>query len=184
MGWTFKYGDTKQDVIRDWTQEQGWGEGKVGLAIRHCVRGNVMYTVHEIRERETGKAVTRFIGVFLLGTDGKGNWGYKDMEESMGPCYYSCPLAYLDMVPMPDSKYAPAWREAVREYWAKKKSVKLVDGMKMKMVRGGWKMHGTPLLGMGLSLKREGRRWVVRLDNGVTCRFPRRMLLDAEPCAN
>lgn len=183
MGWSFGYGDTKQDVIRQWTEEQGWGEGKVVLAIRHCVRGNVLYTVHEIREKETGKAVTRFIAVILLGTDGHGNWGYKDMTESMGPCYHSCPLAYLDMVPCPGG-YATEWREAVRAYWAGKKTPKLVDGMKMRMVKGGWKMHGTPLLGMGLSLKKEGRRWVVRLDNGVTCRFPRRMLNDAEPCAS
>jgi hypothetical protein len=36
----------------------------------------------------------------------------------MGPCYYGCPLKYLEMVPCPDSQYAREWREVVKRWWA------------------------------------------------------------------
>ena len=47
-------------------------------------------------------------------------WGYKDMEERVGPCYYSCPLAYLDMVPTANE----GWRNRVREYHERRKTRK------------------------------------------------------------
>lgn len=61
----------------------------------------------------------RFLAVSLLGTDGQGNWGSKDMDESMGPCEVACPAAYLAMVPNPGG-YATKWRESVREYHARR----------------------------------------------------------------
>lgn len=181
MGWSYGFGDTKRDVIRYWTEERPWGEGKVGVAIKHCVRGKVLWTVHEIREKETGKAIVRFIGCFLMQTDGNGNWGYKDMEESMGPCYYSCPLAYLDMVPMPEGEYAPKWREAVREYWEKRKTIKLVEGMKMRIVAGSWKWRGRKI--EEFTIRKLGRKWLAEID-GISMRFPRKMLRDAVACVN
>lgn len=189
MGWTFNYGATKQDVVREWTREQGWGkdpvtnEERVGVALKHCVRGNVMWTVHEIKGRETGSNPVRFIGCFLLGTDGQGNWGYKDMEESMGPSYYSCPPSYLDMVPCPNGPYAKDWRELVRQYWANRKpKVKLQNGLRMKMVGGNWKWRGFDLIGTEFTLVRNGRRWLASID-GSMVRFPRKMLADAEVVA-
>lgn len=41
----------------------------------------------------------------------RGAWGYKFMDETMGPYYYSVPPAYLTMVPCP--KGAERWRAAV-----------------------------------------------------------------------
>jgi hypothetical protein len=54
-----------------------------------------------------------FIGCYLL-ADGIGESGYKPMDESMGPFHFSCPLAYLDMVPETNRE----WREHVRAYHA------------------------------------------------------------------
>ena len=47
-------------------------------------------------------------------------WGYKDMEESMHPCYYSCPLGYLDMVPIDQYGGNDQWREAVKVHHARR----------------------------------------------------------------
>jgi hypothetical protein len=55
------------------------------------------------------------------------------MEESMGPCYYSCPLKYLDLVPEPDNRYAKEWRIKVRAYHARRKA--LVIGATVKLER-------------------------------------------------
>lgn len=56
----------------------------------------------------------RWIGCDLLEYSKRDEgWGYKDMDESMHPYYYSCPLSYLDMVPVVGSE---EWRQGVREY--------------------------------------------------------------------
>ena len=78
--------------------------------IAHALRGSVLWTVNQLTHRETG-ATDVFIGCDLLRKDGE--WcGYKDMEESVEPGYYSCPMKFLSMAP----ERNPAWREGVREY--------------------------------------------------------------------
>ena len=39
-------------------------------------------------------------------------WGYKGLDESMHPYYYSCPLEYLEIAP----DVSPGWRKRVREH--------------------------------------------------------------------
>jgi hypothetical protein len=43
-------------------------------------------------------------------------WGYKDLDESMGPYYFSCPLKYLDMVPIDRYGGNAEWRAGVVAY--------------------------------------------------------------------
>ncbi|SUZ33879.1 hypothetical protein ROE7235_03654 [Roseibaca ekhonensis] len=59
-----------------------------------------------------------FGAVFLTRTD-DGCWGYKDMEESAGPCESRAPMSILHLLSElkdPDS-YAHAWRQRCRD-WA------------------------------------------------------------------
>ena len=37
------------------------------------------------------------------------------MEESMGPCYYDCPVSILNVLSPTDSEFANNWREACRQ---------------------------------------------------------------------
>lgn len=71
------------------------------------------------RRKDTGFV---FIGIDLMengcATPGHG-WGYKDMDESMGPCEVNCPLSYLKLA-SPPTGYAIEWREKVREYHRKR----------------------------------------------------------------
>lgn len=128
MGWYSGY-PTKQGVIREVTRDATWpltpgdpdfrGER---VTLRHCYRGNrfsgVLWAVQEAR-RWYGPIrlpIDRWILCCIMECRG-GDWAYKDITESMGPCQWSCPLAYLEMVP-PD-KYDGCnepWREGVREY--------------------------------------------------------------------
>ena len=71
--------------------------------------GNTLWTVQEVVK--TGE---RFIGCYLMqGREGsRDGWGYKPMEESMGPCETTCPPCFFDMVPCPEG-YAVEWRKRV-----------------------------------------------------------------------
>jgi hypothetical protein len=113
MGWLFSTGwHTKADLVKHLTDENGLA------TIAKSVRGNVLWTVHEIKPDANGN-VKRFIGCYLLSGGRDMGWGYKDMDESMGPCNYDCPLKFFDMVPDPGG-YATAWRESVRAFHASK----------------------------------------------------------------
>ena len=42
-------------------------------------------------------------------------FGYKDMDETMGPCESECPVRILDLLTPTTSVYANEWRERCRE---------------------------------------------------------------------
>ncbi len=116
MGWLFTQGQTRSELIARRTRP--WqNQGISAHCLEHTCVGNVLWTVWE--HTKGGKA-ERFIGCDLMAVQRGYGWGYKDMEESMGPCYYSCPLKYLDMTPEPDSRCAKEWRVKVRQYHARR----------------------------------------------------------------
>jgi len=49
-------------------------------------------------------------------------FGYKDMDESMGPCEAECPPAILDLLTPTERPYAVAWRERCRAAAARRAS--------------------------------------------------------------
>lgn len=129
MGWTSSTRWYNKSVL---IQDRIKGE-EAFKCIAHQCKGNVLWTVWEItQQRGEHPAGTRFIGCDLLRKFPRGDgWGYKDMCESSHPYQYSCPLKYLDMVPVASEK----WREGVRAYWDHRKyvsSLKPGDYVKMK----------------------------------------------------
>jgi hypothetical protein len=114
MGWLFHHGATRADIIKHCTrfEENDYGRW---TTLEHCTRGNVLWRVFEWHRKDTG--VTRnIIGCYLLAADAASGWGYKDLDESMCPYYYSCPPAYLDMAPETNAE----WRRRVREHHAQR----------------------------------------------------------------
>jgi hypothetical protein len=111
MGWLFTQDQTRKELIQRRTRSADSG-GVIHQCLRHAAVGNVLWTVWEATG--PGEQIRRYIGCDLLACERGYGWGYKDMCESMGPCYYSCPLAYLDMVPVAN----PDWREQVRAWHA------------------------------------------------------------------
>nr|WP_298411642.1 hypothetical protein [uncultured Halomonas sp.] len=115
MGWTIPYDTHSRDQLVDWLlhhlNEPGYCE-----IVDHSRRGNVLYLVfHDIPKQ------SRFIAVFLLEGPtpaarhaGDRAWGYKDMDESMGPCVYDCPERLLRQSDDQRSG-AVEWREACRQ---------------------------------------------------------------------
>ena len=126
MGWLFKAGYSRSDIIADNTK--GWERTKDdGTVIKseclaHCYRGGVfsgvLWSVWEhtfVKNGTQASPAQRFILCDLLRyVDGE--WGCKDMDESMYPYYYSCPLKYLDMVPIERFGGHLEWRDLVRKH--------------------------------------------------------------------
>ena len=130
MGWLFKAGYSRQQLIvqrsSDFEHVRDDGTEVRSKCLAHCYRGGVfsgvLWTVWErsvhLGEIEVEKR-QRWIGCDLLRCERNFGWGYKDMEESMHPHFYSCPLGYLSLVPLDEYGGHAEWREGVQQYHAK-----------------------------------------------------------------
>lgn len=142
MGWTYSNVITEKAAMvnnrtSSWSSQREIDGEQVqvsGVCLAHSVRGKCLWTVWEVKKvflaSNKPPVIHRFIGLDLLSKDG--TYGYKDMEESVHPYYYDCPLKYLDMVPEVASQ---EWRDGVRAYHAKKNAkAKIAVGDTVKLV--------------------------------------------------
>jgi len=120
MGWLFIQNYTRRDLIDHLVRFQK-NEHGTWNTLRHCTRGNVLWAVVEVTRNEPAQ-VEKFIACILLQKSVERHeghktvsWGYKDMSESMGPCYYTCPKSYLEDVPVANE----SWRQKVKDYHRK-----------------------------------------------------------------
>lgn len=111
MGWLFGH-YTRASLVEHLTN----GDGVKTL--KRCFRGNNMWAVHE--HTDNNGVIHRWACLYLI----KGNprvqndhcnWGYKDVDETMGPYKTDFPLSWLELLTPTDSEHALKWREAVRE---------------------------------------------------------------------
>lgn len=126
MGWLFRLGISRKELIAQNTQgsERTKEDGTVIKleCLAHCYRGGVfsgaLWSVWERTFAKDGNQIEppqRWIVCDLLRyLDGE--WGYKDIEESMHPYFYSSPLKYLDLVPIEQYGGHAEWRDLVRQY--------------------------------------------------------------------
>lgn len=171
MGWTTSWlWQSRRDVIKELTENSIWypNDGRVQrrhTCLAHCVRGGTLWSVWEVINIDLQTSdfkVRRFIGCDLIRNYGKEEgYGYKDMCESMGPCYYDCPLKYLDMVPEVANE---EWRQAVRDHWARynlKLTVGMIVGLSgctfpaVKITEVGRKIRCSDRQGFWYTLKRH-----------------------------
>jgi hypothetical protein len=152
MGWTYGWAERRfliEEILKSnltWSNERS-----ANKVLAHCCKGNNLWAVCETTRHKTPEGaafdppcVQRWVALYLLRRCGSpAEWGYKDMDESCGPCEVNCPLSYLELAPLVDVGYAKAWRERVREYWARQatgralaKSLKAGD--KFRTARGEW----------------------------------------------
>jgi hypothetical protein len=125
MGWTYSQSwRSKEELVRYLKSPDRNGEHYQMIA--STVRGNHHWYV--ARYQKDGQDIT-FIGLDLMQSGREDGWGYKPMDESVGPYYYDCPLKFLDMVSEPVGN-AAEWRAKVREQHRKKaEKPKLIAGM-------------------------------------------------------
>lgn len=118
MGWTYGYEwpDAKAvhaELLGSLTRS---GYDVLGSAATNY--GRVLYAVITKPEQ------TPVMFVALVGPSGgkyDRMWGYKDMDESMGPYGADdCPLALLALLGPPPNEFAARWRDDVRKFHARR----------------------------------------------------------------
>lgn len=126
MGWLFRPGYSRKEMIADLVQgsERTLDDGTEmkSTCLAHCYRGGVfsgvLWTVWERtfhRDSQQSKPTVRWINCDVLRYE-QGEWGYKDIEESMHPYFYSCPIGYLALVPLDQLGGNADWRDGVRQH--------------------------------------------------------------------
>ncbi len=106
MGWLIydrSVSDPKAecDRIATWSNEESAGE-----VLASSIVGSTYYAAHRKTTHATGESKTVGI-VFLIQ---RSPFGYKDMDESMGPCESECPRYILELLsPLPALEPQDCW---------------------------------------------------------------------------
>jgi hypothetical protein len=129
MGWTsFRVSPSQKTVdlvisqINSVTTTRSWE------VVDHSMRGNVFYGLVKRTKFDTNEV--EYFAVVYLTSRRNGEFGYKDMDESMGPYYYDCPnriLNKLEVLSPNPSECAKKWRDTCRQKQSTK-SVKIENG--------------------------------------------------------
>ena len=132
MGWLFRHCTRKELIAeraKDWSRDGAEGVTVTSSCLAHCYRGNVysgvLWAVWErtfIRNDEHVQPAERWITCDLLRYQRDSGWGYKDMQESEHPYYYSCPQKYLNLVPLGQYGGNAEWRDQVQSHHDQRKS--------------------------------------------------------------
>lgn len=173
MGWLFspRWG-SRQELLNYLRSKDRWGDG-YEIVKAQAVGNNHWYVGKRLSDG------LLFIGLDLMrgSRDRYEGWGYKDLDERMGPCETNCPVSYLNIVPDPGG-YATEWREKVRRNAATKASKKAALKPGAVVNYGGVNYE---LLGKADSFFSNRRRgWrVLSKENGFEYRMSFRQLARA-----
>lgn len=107
MGWLFGW-NTRKELI----DQLCYGNGVETLKRKFV--GNNMWAVQRVPSGEVFACLYLIKGNPRV-TDDPCNWGYKDVDETMGPYQYDFPVSWLDLLSPCDSEYALEWRANVRK---------------------------------------------------------------------
>jgi len=127
MGWTWTYKKAGESVFdffsSRWNNEEKREDGSVILRkVLDCavVRLKTAYLAYEIISLNRREVVAC---VCLLGySKDYYNFGFKEMDESMGPFNYDCPERILNLLTPTSNELAKKWRDQCREMIERKKS--------------------------------------------------------------
>lgn len=118
MGWTeyYAYGekDKKQLMIKDLEQ---YGDIEV---LKSAMVGNVFYGACKTKSNQ------KIWGIVCLTSLKDGYFAYKDMEETMHPYCYDCPISIIKMLSPTENEQANEWRKRCIERKSKQKQLSLL----------------------------------------------------------
>ncbi|MDX3911143.1 MAG: hypothetical protein QHC67_15185 [Sphingobium sp.] len=86
-------------------------------------------------------------------------FGYKDMDETMGPCEDQCPRHILDLLTPTDKAYALDWRRRCRAN-LERRDRKLADGDRIRLAEPMKFTDGH--VGQEFLVEKRGRRMILR----------------------
>ena len=188
MGWTYHYNIPRNERAEIEALCTFENEDRACRPIRTSQVGTVWYLAVEVQLKDPTAetygydvdAMGRYVfGAVILTSRSAGEWGYKDMDESMGPVEAQAPLALLDLLSPTTKEYALSWRARCRKTAAMRsrriahgdtivltEPLMFQDGrdrtkFRVEKIREPWE-------------KRASTRFVC-LETGVTCRISRFM---------
>ncbi len=133
MGWMYTYrpkGQSIKDFFSgrfNYTRENG----RYGKVLECSATFRVAYMAYEIGDPEEGKKVITLVCLLHhCPRDLNYNFGYKDMDESMGPVESECLEKILKLLMPTDEKYAIEWRERC---WSNLKKKKACPKLELEM---------------------------------------------------
>lgn len=171
MGWLYYTLDPgvtpKQELTRMLTWE---GETSTNRPLDMHMERTVCYAAVETIIKATGERRV-WAAVFLISYSSRGEFGYKDMDEGMGPCESKCPARILDLLTPTDSEWANAWRQRCREYNAAKTTTFIRDAT--------YEFPNTLVSSLGERFNRvvvegkhhAGRSWMCRTPQGYVVKI-------------
>ena len=119
MGWLFQR-DPIDDPVAYLTDKFTYDGERHTLRVLAAARAsNTVYMAIRSTEKATGGSYV-FAAVILISNTKKDGFGYKDMDETMGPCECACPQRIIRLLTpiaeLPNPGYAAAWRARVAAY--------------------------------------------------------------------
>lgn len=162
MGWLFTYANyssAKEYAETEIIKKNG------DRVIKHRLVGNHLWMLYK---GDSGKKLI----VLCLIQKSEGQYGYKDIDETMGPYYYDCPLSFIKEADEPYNDSARNWREKVKKHHANKKEKKETFAAGMKIKYGN---HAYTLMEY---LGRKG--WSIVREDGEKFRMPNTRMKDCE----
>lgn len=102
MGWDSSPSwRSKQDVIQSIVRDYG------SRVVKYAPTASGAWAIM----RHHSESAPAFVILFLI--ENEGGWAYKAISESEGPCYYDCPVSFLEETFPPPGTYAEKWRKEV-----------------------------------------------------------------------
>lgn len=140
MGWTFTNTDLKRKEAIN--ELYNWDSDRYRTRVlKSVMKGSVYYGAVEQICKDT--AIRTVTGVVVLTSSDKKhgyNFGYKSIDETMGPGYYDCPRSILNLLTDTDNEYALEWRKNCRENLSRPKLSDLPIGTRIKVKLNGEEM--------------------------------------------
>lgn len=108
MGWLFGW-DTRKALV------DRLCDGNGVKTLKRCFKGNNMWTVQQLPNGHVFACLYLIKGPAYGNKNDRHGWGYKDVDETMGPYSWDFPASWLDLLSPCTSEYSIEWRKRVRE---------------------------------------------------------------------
>ena len=169
MGWTYSsiygFGSMKQ-FVQQYTYETDNVKSTV-LDYAVCKRTTLYVAVERIIKETNERVVTAAIVLFNFN---KKEYGYKDMDETMGPYNYDCPIRIINLLTPTTNEFALEWRKGCLEYHNKLKGCIMKEGQVFIK-------KGTPVQTVTLLYPINKSSWVGIDERGGKYRFSKQWLI-------
>jgi hypothetical protein len=118
MGWFYPNDKLRHQTPAQYITRELTGEGPTGRAtvLATATVRNTIYAAIRNEDKASGKSYV-FAAVILFRNTKRDGFGYKQMDEGMGPCEVDCPARIMRLLSpvedLPSPGYAADWRAKV-----------------------------------------------------------------------